>query len=62
MEGQRPPRTQPEEFLSPVEQELFVALNPDQIALEGLDRICLVDPDHPELGFRLRSDDELPSQ
>lgn len=45
-----------------VERELFISLNPDQIALEGLDRTCLIDPNEPERGFRLRSDDELPSE
>lgn len=46
--------------LTPTERVLYVSLNPDQIALEGLEKICLIDPSHPEQGWRLKSDDELP--
>lgn len=41
------------------ELELYTSLNPDQIALEGLDKIALMDPNEPEKGWRLKSDDEL---
>lgn len=31
----------------------------EQVALDALDRICLVDPSEPERGFRLRTESEL---
>lgn len=56
--------TQPDESKQPTgptetENILYIALNPDALALEGLDIIMLIDPNEPEKGFRLKSEDEL---
>lgn len=41
---------------TPQEEVLIGSLSPDEIALEGLERICLVDPKRPELGFKMREE------
>lgn len=45
----------------PTETETFLAanLNPDMVALEGLDRLTWIEPGNPEAGFRLKTDEEL---
>lgn len=42
------------EKITPVEEVLIDSLSPNQLALEGLERIMLVDPDNPQLGWKMR--------
>lgn len=49
----------PAEEPTETERILYIALNPDMVALEGLDRLTWNVPGQPELGFRLKTDDEL---